>query len=71
MAIQLLAEDPKNILMVACHNYDLLEANKHGMQTAFIPRLEYGPGQIKDQSAEHDWDFIATDLADLATQLGC
>ena len=71
MAIELLALDPGSILMVACHNYDLIEAKKHGMQTAFIPRLEHGPGQIKDQQAEKDWDFIASDLADLATQLGC
>ena len=70
-AIDLLALDPGSILMVACHNYDLAEAKRHGMQTAFIPRLEHGSDQIKDQKAEDDWNFIASDLADLATQLGC
>ena len=70
-AIELLALDPGNILMVACHNYDLAEARRHGMQTAFIPRFEHGPDQINDQQAEKEWDFIAGDLADLANQLEC
>ena len=70
-AIELLALDPGNILMVACHNYDLAEARKHGMQTAFIPRFEHGSDQINDQQAEQEWDFIARDLADLANQLEC
>ena len=71
MAIELLALNPEEILMVACHNYDLGEARKHGMKTAFMPRLEHGPGQTIDQEADQDWDFIASDLGDLASQLGC
>jgi 2-haloacid dehalogenase len=31
---------------------------------------EYGPHQAKDLRAEEDWDVIATDLEDFATQMG-
>jgi 2-haloacid dehalogenase len=39
--------------------------------TAFFPRpKEYGPHQKRDYAADQDWDFVATDIQDLATQLG-
>ena len=64
--------EPEQILMVACHNYDLEAANGEGLRTAFVKnRKEYGPDQIKDQSPDMNWDFVADDLRDLATQLGC
>ena len=41
------------------------------MQTAFFPRpAEYGPHQVRDTKAEQDWDIVATDIQDMATQLG-
>ena len=70
-AITLLGLRPDQILMVACHNYDLARAREEGMHTAFFPRMEHGPGQTIDQEPEQAWDFIATDLADLANQLDC
>lgn len=70
-AIELLGLRPEQILMVACHNYDLAAAREQGMQTAFLPRKEHGPDQTADQEAEQDWDFVVRDLEDLATALSC
>jgi 2-haloacid dehalogenase len=39
--------------------------------TAFFPRPnEYGPHQKRDFKAEQEWDVVATDIEDLARQLG-
>lgn len=70
-AIDLLGLKPEQILMVACHNYDLAAAREHGMRTAFLPRKEHGADQTVDQAPEQDWDFVASDLEDLATALSC
>jgi 2-haloacid dehalogenase len=71
MAIELLAQPPSTILMVASHNYDLAAARGHGMCTAFFPRHENGPGQSSDQHPEQNWDFVVEDLQGLAYALGC
>ncbi|MDP6390080.1 MAG: haloacid dehalogenase type II [Alphaproteobacteria bacterium] len=73
MAIRLLGgEEPAKVMLVAAHNYDLAEAQSHGMRTAFIPRTnEYGPAQTTDLAPIGDWDLIAEDLEDLAQRLGC
>ncbi|MDH3579914.1 MAG: haloacid dehalogenase type II [Hyphomicrobiales bacterium] len=70
-AIEMLGLRPEQILMVACHNYDLAAASSHGMRTAFLPRKEHGGDQTADQAPEHDWDFVVRDLEDLATALSC
>ena len=63
---------PTQVMLVAAHNNDLVHARSHGMRTAFVGRpTEYGPGQTKDQKAEHQFDFVAKDFLDLADQLGC
>ena len=63
---------PGECLMVAAHNGDLLAAAACGLGTAFISRpTEYGPGQKFDMAAENDYDYVADDLLDLASQLGC
>jgi 2-haloacid dehalogenase len=63
---------PKQVLMTAAHNGDLVAAAGCGLRTAFVARpTEYGPGQIKDFRAEHDFDYVANDFEDLASQLGC
>ena len=70
-AIELLALEPQEIMLVAAHNYDLKAARSHGMRTAFVPRpLEYGPGQISDLKPEEDWDVIVADFEELATVMG-
>ncbi|MEL6678050.1 MAG: haloacid dehalogenase type II [Pseudomonadota bacterium] len=66
-----LALPPERVLMVAAHNGDLHAARALGLHTAFVPRVtEHGPGQTTDLEAEADWDFVATDMEDLAAQLG-
>lgn len=71
MAIELLAQPPECLLMVASHNYDLAAARGHGMRTAFLPRRETGPAQTTDQKPEQAWDFVVDDLEALAAALGC
>jgi 2-haloacid dehalogenase len=71
-AIELLGSgDPGAVMMVAAHNNDLVAASELGMKTAFVSRpYEYGTTQSDDLEAEHEFTYIATDLEDLADQLG-
>jgi 2-haloacid dehalogenase len=62
---------PQQIMMVACHKYDLAAAKKFGFNVAFIPRpLEFGPGGKTDTSKEDYFDAMAPSLVDLAKVLG-
>jgi 2-haloacid dehalogenase len=62
---------PNQVMLAAAHNNDLAAARACGLLTAFFPRpTEYGPHQKRDTKAETDWDIVATDIEDLATQLG-
>ena len=62
---------PERVCLVAAHNYDLAAARRCGLRTAFIPRpTEHGPGQTVDLEPQEDWDMVARDLEDLASQLG-
>ncbi|CAB3761889.1 haloacid dehalogenase type II [Paraburkholderia humisilvae] len=68
---QVLALAPDSVCMVAAHNSDLAAAQKCGLRTAFIARPhEHGPAQTIDLKPEGKWDWVATDLADLAKQFG-
>ena len=63
--------EPGDVMMAAAHNNDLAAARKCGLMTAFWPRPdEYGPHQKRDYAADQAWDIVATDLEDLARQLG-
>ena len=63
--------EPREVCLVAAHNDDLAAARGCGLRTAFIPRApEHGPGQTIDLRPEEDWDIVASDLVDLADQLG-
>lgn len=63
--------EPHQVMMCAAHNYDLAAAWACGLQTAFIPRpLEHGPDQTTDLAPSEQWDVIASDLVDLAEQMG-
>lgn len=71
MAIDLLGLHPHEIMMVAAHQYDLLAAHKMGLRTAFVMRpLEFGPKAVPDLSVDPCFDVVATDMVDLACQLG-
>lgn len=58
------------ILMVACHKYDLAAAKAFGFKVAFIPRpLEFGPRGHADVGVETYFDAMAPTLVDLANLL--
>ncbi len=68
---RLLDLPPGRVMMAAAHNGDLAAAQKQGLMTAFFPRpTEYGPLQSRDYEAEGNWDYVARDIEDLASQLG-
>jgi len=72
-AAKLLGPAPAQVMMVAAHVDDLTAAKKVGLKTALVTRpLEYGPQRKADtaQDGVGIADFIATDLMDLAAQLG-
>jgi 2-haloacid dehalogenase len=70
--VDILGLRPAEVCMVAAHNGDLAAARLCGLKTAFVVRpTEHGTGQTSDLHAEQQWDFVAADMNDLATQLGC
>lgn len=71
LAVDYLGFEPSQILMVACHKYDLVAARAFGMRTAFVARpLEFGPQAKSDVSAEPWLDLHVQSLQELATALG-
>ncbi len=69
---ELLGLEPRQCMMVAAHNADLLAARAEGFRTAYVNRpTEYGPNQSKDLRAEHDFDVIVDSFVGLADALGC
>jgi 2-haloacid dehalogenase len=70
-ACRLLGLRPKEVMLVAAHNYDLNAARAQGLCTGFFARPnEYGPRQTKDLAAQEPWTVVASDLQDLASLLG-
>lgn len=68
---RLMGLEPAEVMMCAAHNYDLAAARQAGLATAFVPRVtEFGPGQSTDLNPVENWDIIAADFEDLASQLG-
>ena len=71
MAAELLSLPPNRVMMVAAHKGDLRAAQGVGLKAAFVARpFERGPGRTIDTSPEPDFDYWASDLEDLAEQLG-
>jgi 2-haloacid dehalogenase len=83
MAVELLAVEPHEVLMVAAHPADLRAAQAQGLRTAFVPRpLEYGreqdaelrpevqPEVRPEMASVGSFDLVASDFVDLARQLG-
>ncbi len=63
--------DPAEILMVACHNFDLDAARACGYQTAFVRRPdEWGPGGPPDPNPNPACTIVVDDFAQLADKLG-
>ncbi len=70
-AVELVADRPEEVMMVAAHHYDLRAAGALGLRTAFVPRpLEQGTQGPSDIPSDLTFDLVATDLLDLALQLG-
>jgi 2-haloacid dehalogenase len=62
---------PADVLMVACHNWDLVGARSAGLRTAFVERpLEKGPLHPADKPGEIEVDLTASSFTELATILG-
>lgn len=71
-AAKILSLRPDQVMLVAAHNNDLAAAQAVGLKTAFVPRpTEYGPLQNRDFGPEGEWDFVVSDLNDLADKFGC
>jgi len=68
-AVELLGVAPSELMLVAAHNGDLHKAAECGLQTAFVARAEWGPGQTSDLAADAGIDVVANDLPDLAAKL--
>lgn len=61
---------PDEVVMVACHNWDLAGARAAGLRTAFVERpREKGPLGHADKPGEVEVDFSASDFWDLAAKL--
>jgi 2-haloacid dehalogenase len=70
-AARLLGLAPGQVMMVAAHPTDLAAAQRVGLLTAYIPRpAEYGPGGWMEPVGDTVFDIVASDLPDLARQLG-
>jgi 2-haloacid dehalogenase len=71
LAVDYLGYQPHQILMVACHKYDLRAARAFGMRTAFVARpLEFGPDARPDIAAESWFDCYVDSFTSLADALG-
>ena len=71
LAVDYLGYRPHEILMVACHKYDLKAARAFGMRTAFVARpQEFGPDAKPDTAPESWFDLYADSFVALAQALG-
>ena len=71
MTAEKLALQPQQIMMVACHNFDLMAARAAGYRSAFVHRrAEWGTAGPPDPTPHPEHDIVASDLEDLANQLG-
>lgn len=69
---KLLQLAPADILMVACHNFDLDAARREGFKTCFVRRPdEWGPGGPPDPIPNPACDLIVDGFDELATKLEC
>jgi 2-haloacid dehalogenase len=70
-AAEWLALDPSEIMMVACHNFDLDAARACGYQTAFVRRPdEWGAGGPPDPNPNPACTLIVDGFGELADRLG-
>ena len=72
-ACRLLGIPNEQVMMVAAHGGDLDAASELGLRTAFVhrPSERGGPADTRMPEFASGFDFAATDMNDLADQLGC
>lgn len=69
---KLLQLAPAEILMVACHNFDLDAARKEGFKTCFVKRPdEWGPAGPPDPVPNPGCSMVVDTFGELADRLGC
>ena len=69
---KLLQLKPAEILMVACHNFDLDAARKEGFKTCFVKRpLEWGPAGPPDPTPNPACDLVVDGFEELAARMSC
>jgi 2-haloacid dehalogenase len=62
---------PDELLMVACHNFDLMAARETGYRSAFVERpAEWGPAGPPDPVPNPAHDIVVPDFGELARRLG-
>ncbi len=62
--------EPSDILMVACHNFDLNAAQDAGMKTAFVRRPhEWGPAGPPDPHPNRSYDHVVDGFDDLRREV--
>lgn len=71
LAPTLLDVQPDQVMLVAAHDSDLKGAQAAGLHTTLVPRpAEWGPTASPPPPPDPSFDYVATDLVDLAAQLG-
>lgn len=69
---KLLQLDPAQILLVACHNFDLDAARKEGFKTCFVKRPdEWGPAGPPDPVPNPQCTLIVDTFPEFVDKLGC
>jgi 2-haloacid dehalogenase len=69
---KLLQLAPAEILMVACHNFDLDAARKEGFNTCFVKRPdEWGPAGPPDPVPNPGCTMVVDTFGELGDRLGC
>ncbi len=67
-SVAALGLQPNEVVMVAAHNSDLVAAKECGLQTAFIARPEeHGARQTIDLEPSEKWDYVVTEIGELAS----
>lgn len=62
---------PAQVMMVACHPWDLAAAKARGLRTAYVHRpLEWGPGMERPLPEAGEVDVIAHSFVELAEAMG-
>ncbi len=69
-AARWLGLEPSDVLMVACHNFDLNAAMDAGMRTAFVRRPdEWGPAGPPDPQPNRAYDHVVDGFDELQRQV--